>query len=57
MSTVDTMGKDVKYVQNHLILSVKICKITQLLAFRLLTLRIDLFAGIVLILKEINVHL
>ena len=57
MSTVDTMGKDVKYVQNHLILSVKICKITQLLAFRLLTLRIDLFAGIVLVLKEINVHL
>ena len=57
MSTVDTMGKDVKYVQNQLILSVKICKITHLLAFRLLTLRIDLFAGIVLILKEINEHL
>ena len=57
MSTVDTMGKDVKYIQNQLILSVKICKITQLLAFRLLTLRIDLFAGIVLILKEINEHL
>ena len=57
MSTVDTMGKDVKYVQNQLILSVKLCKITQLLAFRLFTLRIDLFAGIVLILKEINEHL